>query len=490
MNTISIDPRRTLGAIDRNVFGGFVEHLGRCIYGGIYDEGSRLSDERGFRRDVIEAVRRLRMPIMRYPGGNFVSGYRWRDGVGPLDERPARMELAWKTVESNRFGTDEFVRWCREVNTEPYLVVNCGEGNMREARDWVEYCNGAADTALVRLRRRNGSDAPHGVQYWGVGNEVDGPWQMGMKTPEEYARALAEYAKLMKLVDPSIKVVASWTSGWFEDWVERGQLLLEQAADLIDYMAIHWYVANKEDDFCQFMGLSELIEERLTAAEGLLAAMRTCRKMRSCRKIERPIYLAVDEWNVWYRTGVDQGHEEGYNLEDALVVAMHLNGFIRHARSVKMANLAQVVNVLAPILTRPDGLLLQSIYYPFELFSEQAGDTALDAYWEGDTFQAGEVPGLRVLDVSATLGDDDRQLALFIVNRSLEPSDVTITLQEAAFAGEGGLYVVEGAGPKAMNTFADPEAVAMRSEPLTAGRGELILTLEPHSITGLVLPIR
>lgn len=482
MNVIKLDPDRTVGQLDRNMFGGFAEHLGRCIYGGIYEEGSPLADENGLRKDVLEALARLNMPVIRYPGGNFVSGYRWRDGVGPKDERPARAELAWKTVESNRFGTDEFVTFCRTLGTEPYLAVNCGDGSLREARDWVEYCNGTEDTALVSMRRANGYPEPHNVKYWGIGNEVDGPWQIGMKTPEEYARAFTEFGKAMKMVDPEIKLLTSWTSGWFEDWVERGQLLLEQAADLIDYMAIHWYVGNREDDYAQYMGLSEMFEERLSAAAGLIAAMRTC------RKIERPIYLSVDEWNVWYRTGVEEQLEEHYNLEDALMVAMQLNAFIRHADTVKMANLAQIVNVIAPILTRPDGLLLQSIYYPFEAYSQNAGQQALQVYWEGDTFQAGDQPGLRVLDVSATIDDD--QIALFVVNRSRqEAAETRIALQEGSFCGDATVQIVNGSNPKASNTFDEPDAISVRSETLRPEGNELVYSFEPHSVTTLVLPI-
>jgi alpha-N-arabinofuranosidase len=355
---------------------------------------------------------------------------------------------------------------------------------MREARDWVEYCNGTGDTALVQMRRRNGYEAPHNVTYWGIGNEVDGPWQMGMKTPSEYARAFTEYGKLMKMVDPSIKLVASWTSGWFDDWVERGQLLLEQAANLVDYMAIHWYVGNREDDFGRYMGLSELFEERLTAAEGLIAAM------RNCRKIAKPIPLAVDEWNVWYRTGAREGLEEVYNLEDALLVAMQMNAFIRHAHSVKMANLAQVVNVIAPILTRPDGLVLQSIYYPFEIYSQNAGATALDVSWSGDTFQAGDRPALRVLDVSATLDEVGKHVALFVVNRSPDAAAETrIVLQEGEFAGVGAAHVVNGSGPKATNTFDAPDEVITRSAALAAQGRELVYTFEPHSVTALVLSL-
>jgi alpha-N-arabinofuranosidase len=485
MHTIKIDPARQLAPLERNIFGGFAEHLGRCIYGGIYDEGSPLADGWGIRQDVVAALRRLGMPVIRYPGGNFVSGYRWMDGIGPKDARPARQELAWGTVESNRFGTDEFVQFCRQIGAEPYLVVNCGDGSMREARDWVEYCNGTAETHLVKLRRRNGHDAPHRVKYWGIGNEVDGPWQMGMKTPQEYARAFTEFGKLMKMVDPNILLLASWTSGWFDDWVERGQLLLEQASNLVDYLAIHWYVGNRENDFYRYMALSEHFAERLSAAEGLLTAM------VRCRKIARPIYLAVDEWNVWYRAGVKEQLEEHYNLEDALVVAMQLNAFIRHARWVKMANLAQIVNVIAPILTKPDGLLLQSIFFPFELYSQQAGDRALDVFWSGETFQGGDRAGLRLLDVAATLDEAAQRVAVFVVNRSLDrPAETTLVLQEGTFAGQGMAYVVNGAGPKAENTWERPDAVKTTVTPVEAQGQRCTYVFEPHSVTALVLPIR
>jgi alpha-N-arabinofuranosidase len=482
VNTIRIDPARIVGALDPNVFGGFAEHLGRCIYGGIYEEGSPLADASGVRQDVLRALRHLRMPIIRYPGGNFVSGYRWRDGVGPKDARPARAELAWGAVETNRFGTDEFVAFCRALGAEPYLAVNCGDGDMREARDWVEYCNGTTNTDLVRLRRANGSPAPHDVKYWGVGNEVDGPWQMGMKTPAEYARAFAEYGKLMKMVDPSIKLVASWTSGWFDDWVERGQLLLEQAADLVDYMAIHWYVGNRENDFARYMALSELIEERLSATEGLLRAM------MSCRKVRRPIRLAVDEWNVWYRAGARQQLEEVYNLEDALMTGIQLNAFLRHARWVKMANLAQIVNVIAPVLTAPDGLLLQSIYHAFGLYSRNARGTALDVQWDGDTFQGGGHAGLRALDVSATLGADGA-LALFVVNRTTYAQETNLVLQSGELAGVAS-EVVGGPEPKAANSWAAPDVVTALAAPWDAAGASARWVFAPCSVTALTASVR
>src|SRR5215212_500473 len=245
MNRIFVNLDFPLGQLERNVFGGFAEHFGRCIYGGIYDPGSVLADERGFRTDVMAALRRLQMPLIRYPGGNFVSGYRWMDGVGPRYKRPARADMAWNTIESNQFGTNEFIEFCRAVDTEPYLVVNCGDGDSREARDWVEYCNSGKDTELADLRRHHGYGAPHNVKYWGIGNEVDGPWQIGFKTPQEYARAATEFGKVMKWADPSIKLIASGVCNWdAQDFVERGQLLMEQAGHLIDYLGIHWYVGN------------------------------------------------------------------------------------------------------------------------------------------------------------------------------------------------------------------------------------------------------
>jgi len=322
MNRIKIDPERTSGNIDRNLFGGFAEHLGRCIYGGIYEPGSPLADENGLRKDVLASLKRLNMPLIRYPGGNFASGYRWLDGVGPQNERPVRSDLAWHTTDPNQFGTNEFVRFCRSLNTEPYLVVNCGDGDLREARDWVEYCNGTRDSILVNLRRKHGFSEPHRVKYWGVGNEVDGHWQIGYKTPQEYARTLTEFAKVMKWVDPQIKLIASAISDWEGEMVERTQLILEQAGELIDYLSIHWYIGNPGNNFIEYMGISELIEERLKGCEGLIRAM------AMERKPSRLIPLAVDEWNVWYRTHPKYGGipaenklEEIYNLEDALVVA-------------------------------------------------------------------------------------------------------------------------------------------------------------------------
>jgi alpha-N-arabinofuranosidase len=474
--------------IDRNIFGGFAEHLGRCIYGGIYEPGSSLADKDGLRKDVMEALKRLRMPIIRYPGGNFASGYRWRDGVGPLNERQTRTDLAWHNLETNCFGTNEFINFCRQLNAEPYLVVNCGDGDIREARDWVEYCNGTGDSTPVKLRRKHGYPKPHNVKYWGIGNEVDGPWQIGYKTPQEYARVFKEFGKVMKWVDPGVKLVASAVSHWEGEWIERTQLLLEQAGDLIDYMSLHWYVGNPNNDFSTYMAISELIEERLSAFEGIVQAVGLQKKNT------RPIFLVVDEWNVWYRTHPQFGGEpektkleEIYNLEDAMATAVQLNAFVRHARTVRMANIAQIVNVIAPVFTRPDDLVLQTIFYPFELYSRTCGDKTLDVWWEGDTFSGGGYTGVRILDVSATLDKAKKQLVVYAVNRSRTKETATqIQLTSGSFAGKVKVYTVNGPDIKAENTFAFPGKVVTSENMLKTKGNTLDVSFEPHSITALV----
>ncbi len=504
-NSITVQLERTLSPIDRNIFGGFAEHLGRCIYGGIYEPGSPLADKNGLRTDVLEALRRLDMPIMRYPGGNFVSGYRWRDAVGPKEERQARMELAWHDLEPNTFGTNEFVSFCRKINSEPYMAVNCGDGDLRDARDWLEYCNSTKETALVKLRKAHGYEEPHNIKYWSIGNEVDGPWQIGMKTPDEYARAYAEYAKVMKWTDPSIKLLAAAVSLWDQNWVERVQVLMEHAHyfkkfigghDLIDYIAIHWYVGNDklrgfgDDDFASYMAISERFEDHISSTKGIIRAM------SSALKMEKDIPISVDEWNVWYRVHNEGKLEEIYNLEDALVVAMHFNSFIRNADSVKMANIAQIVNVIAPIFTKPDGIVLQTTFYPFEVYSKTCGTTALDVHWSGDTFSAkgmnGTRPlsGIRTLDVSATRDEKTKKLSVYVVNRSEKKSqDVTVSLLDGRFKGKVQSYTVNGKNVKDVNTFKTPHKVGTTENTLKAKGNSFSTELEPHSFTALVFDV-
>jgi alpha-L-arabinofuranosidase len=504
MDRVSIDLERRIGDIDRNVFGGFVEHLGRCVHGGIYEPGSPRSGPDGLRTDVLEAARRLRYSNIRYPGGNYVSAYRWRDGVGPVEERPGRYDPAWDSVEPNTFGTNEFIGFCRKLGAEPYLVVNCGDGEMREARDWVEYCNGNQPTALAKLRASHGFPEPHRVKYWGIGNEVDGAWQVGFKTPLEYARAYTEFAKVMRWADPSIKLLASAVSYWEGDPVERIQLLLEQSAEFIDYLSVHWYVGNPGGDLPAYLAVSELIEDRLAVVEGLSRSLLLHRTPRA------PIPIAVDEWNVWYKATPDPRHpafnglEEVYDLADALVVAMHFNAFFRHARTVRMANLAQLVNVIAPMLTTTDDLLLQSTYYPFELYARTAGSIALDAQWSSDTYSARHIESnfvaresqmehtaVRKIDVSATLDEAARSVSVYVVNRDLDgPRDVEISIAPARPGADVQVHTISGSDPGAVNSFADREQVTTVTRTMAFGAGPTFTSEVPaHSIRAFIFTL-
>ncbi len=490
MNHIWLNPLRTAGAIDRNIFGGFAEHMHRCIYGGIYDPGSPQADDQGLRLDVLDALRRQGMPVVRYPGGNFVSGYRWRDGVGPREERPARLDLAWHALESNHFGTDEFIRFCRLLEAEPFLVVNCGDGDLREARDWLEYCNGAQPTEPVKLRQAHGFAEPHNVRYWGIGNEVDGPWQIGHKTAAEYARACTEFAKAMKLVDPTIKLVAAGASDWTADVVDTARLLLQQAGNLIDYLDVHWYIGLGMDvvDFPALMTTSELLEERLSAMEGLI------RIMRLNHNIEREIHLAVCEYNVLKFIDYGEDIEAIFNLQDMLVIAQNLNAFLRHAHSVRMANISEIVNMGGPIRTNPDGdgLVLQTTWHALALYSRLSGDLALDAWLESDaSFSGGDYSGVPVLDVAATRDQAGRQITLFVINRSADAhSELTIHLEAGRFDGAARANILNGPQLDSENTFDTPDAVQVRTESLPAQERSLTCTLEPHSLTALELTIR
>jgi alpha-L-arabinofuranosidase len=492
MEHITLDPERRLGAIDRNLFGGFAEHLGRCIYGGIYEPGSPLAGKEGLRKDVLKALDRLKMPIMRYPGGNFASGYRWMDGIGPVEKRPARIDLAWHALEPNTFGTNEFVNFCRRLKSEPYLCVNCGDGDMREARDWVEYCNGTTPSYLVKLRQQHGYEAPHQVKYWGIGNEVDGHWQIGYKTPAEYARAYTEYAKVMRWVDPQIKLVASAISDWNTNQTEeRISLVLQQAGQLCDYVSIHWYVGNPKFDYSTYMAVPELLEKRLRQCENVIASV------AAEKKLAKVPALAVDEWNVWYRTHPNFGAiaseshlEEHYNLEDALVNAMQMNLFIRHAATVKMANIAQIVNVIAPVFTNKKGLFLQTIFYPFEIVSSTCGSQALDVQWEGDTFFSADYGAVRSLDVSATVDEKQKQIVIYVVNRNRDQALTTkIETKSGIFKGKVRILTVNGKDVKSENSFEKPEEVVTRESSIKIDGSGFEYSFEPHSFTALVCQI-
>jgi len=480
MPTIALDTRRRIDAIDPLIYGNFIEHLGRCIYGGVYDPESPLADEHGFRQDVIEATRRLRVTNVRWPGGNFVSGYHWMDGVGPRGERPKRMELAWKTVETNQFGTDEFIQWCRAVPTEPFICINMGSGTMDEAQAWVEYCNGREDTHYANLRRENGHSEPYGVKLWGLGNEVSGGWQIGRKSAERYAEDALEFAKVMKWTDPDIKLIACGSCQQIAEEMDWNRIVVEKLSDIAEYLSIHMYVSNREDNYPNYMGTSAHIERYLQTVRGSIAGAGYHAQGASRMKI------CFDEWNATPTTHRDEPHLGLYTLEDALVVGMFLNAFIRHADLVKIANMAQLVNVIPPMVTRPDGMFRQTIFFPLELYANHNGTVALDTWVECEAFESekyGEVP---YLDVSASLDPEGSAVTVNMINRDKDnAAPVTVEVGPASFAGTATLYEVTGDGPKAANSFEEPENVKTEVREVEAMGCKVTLELAPCSASVL-----
>jgi alpha-N-arabinofuranosidase len=478
---IKIDLDRTIGEVDPLLFGNFAEHLGRMIYGGIYEEGSPLSDANGFRKDVLQAVRDLNVTILRWPGGNFCSGYNWKDGIGPKDARPARPELAWNDVESNRFGTDEFLRYAAEIKSEPYICINLGLGTIDDARHWVEYTNGKQETYWAQQRRTNGRAEPWNVKFWALGNEIDGPWQLGHKNAEEYSKLALETAKAMRAVDPSIKLVASGSSNYGADWIAWNRTVLQTLRNQIDYIAIHTYINNRDNDLERYLGgWTQTIERYIRTTAAQIREVQTGPN-------PRPIYVSYDEWNVWYRTGNKEKLEEVYNFEDALAMGMFFNVFFRHADVVKMANIAQMVNVIAPIMTNKQGMFLQPIYFPLVEFTRQQKNTSLDVWVSSPTYKIQNRAGeFKYLDVSATYNPQSRELYVNVLNRSRDRDlSAEIGAQEGTFAGDVAVWELNHPDLKATHTFGDDKKVrpVTRTGPAAAGRRSFTYTFPAHSLT-------
>lgn len=496
---IKIDVERTIGKVDSLIYGNFVEHLGRCVYGGIYEPGNKLSDERGFRTDVLKAVKDLNPTIVRYPGGNFVSNYNWLDGVGPKSERIPRLELAWYTLEPNEFGTNEFVTYARSIGTEPYFTVNMGTGTIEEARRWVEYCNVKDGPYYAELRKKHGYPQPHNIKYWSLGNEMDGPWQMGHMNAEDYSKKAREAAKLMVRTSPEIKLVAAGSSNYREgaDPDHWNSTILNELKDVIDYLALHIYVGNPDTNYYNFLSTPLVLEQRTKIVKGMID-----RVMQTANRGNRdPIYIAWDEYNVWYRArrGASvrgrNALEERYNLEDALVIAGFLNAFIRNADVVKMANMAQLVNVIAPIFTNETGMFKQTIYYPLQLFANNVYGTSLDVFVDSKTYntdnfflglgetttQQNNVP---YLDVSATYKDGE--VILCVVNRHKEEGITTdILSQNGDFSGNFRVYEVNGPDVKAANDFGKELVNTKEKTSIKANGKKITYTFPPHSFTML-----
>ncbi len=480
---VKIDTERTIGDIDPKLYGNFIEHLGRCIYGGIFEEKSPLSDTDGYRRDVLDAARKLHVALLRWPGGNFSSNYHWRDGIGPRDARPPRLEMAWGTVESNRFGTHEFLDYTAKLGAEPYICANLGTGTWEEVQQWVEYCNSSDDTAMTRLRKQNGRADPWKVTYWGLGNEMDGPWQMGHRSADDYGKFALEAAKLMKWTDPNVKLIAAGSSnfGPGSDWTGWNRTVLEYLKNHADYLSLHMYVGNQQNDYADFVASSMELASRLKTAEGIIdAALSGVRN--------RKIYIAWDEWNVWYRArGASQRGrrilEEHYNLEDALVVATFLNTFVNHAHIVKIANMAQLVNVIAPIFANENGLYLQTIYYPLQLFANNTAGRALELLVDSPKYSSRRFDDIPYLDISAAY--DNGSLAINIVNRHRDQAIPTeFLIEDKQFSGAVEAIEVNAADIKAENNF-DASPVKPAPQSAAAQGNTLHYSFPPHSYTML-----
>jgi alpha-N-arabinofuranosidase len=471
---VYVDTRRTIAPLDRNLFGSFLEHLGRAIYGGIYDPGSKLSDANGFRKDVLNQIRELGVPIIRYPGGNFVSGYNWLEGVGPKQNRPRTLDKAWDTIESNQFGTNEFLDWCKAVGTQPLMGLNLGTGTPEEAAALVEYCNIEKGTKWSDLRRQHGVANPWDVKHWCLGNEMDGPWQIGHMSATEYGLKAADAARQMRYVDPSLKLIACGSSGPFmPTYLEWDREVLEQCYDYVDGLSLHRYFGNNERDTGG--SIEKYLAMNLSMERQIADTAAVCDMVRGHKRSPKKLWLSFDEWNVWYRTttgdAVD-GHrqeaphllEEIYNLEDALLVGGLLNSLIRNADRVKIACLAQLVNVIAPIMSNEDGLFRQTIYYPYSWALQFAQGAVLNLQVESSTYEVAGLGQAGYIDAAGSLDRDAGRLSLFVLNRDLSKArDVELVWEDAAPARVISGSVLTGDDLKASNSFAAPQRVAPQS---------------------------
>ena len=467
-----LDSAKVIAPVDPRVFGGFVEHLGRAIYGGLYDPESRQSDGDGWRADVLEALRRLDFTILRYPGGNFASGYHWRDGIGPREQRPQAVDEAWNSLEPNLVGTDEFASLCQTMGWQPMLTVNLGTGSAKEAAEWVEYC---------RTRGYN-------VETWCLGNEMDGEWQIGHAPAPEYVRRGREAARMMKAVDPDIELVACGSSNPdMPTWLEWDRTVLEGLHADADYISLHRYAVKKGDDSEDYLAITNDIDRQIEEVDAV------CRDVASQSGTGKRAYLCFDEWNVWYRTQFKRfsdGHgkfaqpliEEVYNLEDALVVAGFLNSFIRHADVVRIANLAQIVNAIAPLLTVGDDMLVQSIFWPFEMFSRRRRGVSLEMDVRSPSFGSpsyGEAP---YLDASVILYEN--QLSVFAVNRSARELEVEVSMNDATMTGQLDAECLWAPSLDSSNSLEEPRRVFAHPFDQVVFRpdGSALMSLPPYSV--------
>lgn len=488
---IVVDRDFTIAPLDRRVFGTFVEHMGRCVYGGIFEPGHPTADAHGFRQDVLALTRELGATIVRYPGGNFLSGYNWEDGVGPRDQRPKRLDLAWGSTETNQFGTNEFITWCRAAGVEPMLAVNLGTRGPDEARRFIEYCNHPGGTHYSELRRSHGYDQPHGVRFWCLGNEMDGPWQICQKTAAEYGRVAQETAKVMRWVDPGVQLTACGSSNrsmpTYGHWEHD---VLERCFEQVDFISLHQYFRNDADDIKSYFGVIEDLDSFIREVAAIADAIAA--KRRSPKRI----MLSLDEWNVWYKAHTPDDLrkpgwpvaprliEEIYNFEDALVVGGVLIALMNNSDRVKAACLAQLVNVIGAIMTEPGGpAWRQTIFHPFAQASRFGHGEVLRTRLQTDSYGTSTHPKLDFLLASVVHDPATGRATVFALNRS--SSDEMQLAVELRGLGKRRLSLanqLHHTDLKATNTRSTPRAVEPAEHRTASVTGDrLQATLRPLS---------
>ena len=498
--TATLDPAFRVAPVSRRTFGSFVEHLGRCVYTGIHEPGHPTADADGFRGDVLALTRELGVSTVRYPGGNFVSGYRWEDGVGPVEQRPRRRDLAWHTTEPNTVGLDEFVRWTRKAEVEPMLAINLGTRGVAEALDILEYANMPAGTALADQRVENGSKEPHGIRMWCLGNEMDGPWQIGHKTAAEYGRLAAETANAMRMMDRNLELVACGSSNsrmpTFASWEAE---VLEQAYHQVDFVSLHAYYEPVDGDVGSFLASNADMDRMIEAV--IVTADHVGAKLRSKKKI----MLSFDEWNVWYQSrfhGIPpledwpvapRQLEDVYDVTDAVVVGSLLISLLRHSDRVTSAAQAQLVNVIAPIMTEPGGpAWRQTIFHPFALTSRHARGEVLRIEPDSPRYETARYGDVPVLDAVATWDEEAREASVFAVNRDqTQPLTLEVDVRALPVEVVREALTVADDDRSAHNTAQQPDRVVPRPNGTARlADGRLQVELPPVSWSMLRLGVQ
>ena len=460
---LTIEKEFKQNVVDDRLFSSFIEHLGRAVYTGIYEPGHSTADEDGFRKDVIELVKDLNVALVRYPGGNFLSGYRWTDGIGDVASRPRRLDLAWRTTEPNIFGINEFAKWAKKANTGVMGAVNMGTGTPQEAGDLLEYCNFEGGTYWSDLRKKHGYVSPHNIKTWCIGNEMDGPWQICHLDAGDYGKKALETIKIMKWIDPSIEaVVCGSAASDMPTYPAWDRIVLEHTYEAADYLSLHQYYQNKGNDMdflASFVNMDNFINSVCATADYVKALKRSKKKMM----------LSFDEWNVWYQSDVKLKDweeapeilEDKYSLLDALVFGGLGITLINRSDRVKIACLAQLVNVIAPIFTEKGGRVIkQSIYHPFKLISMYGRGTVLKPVIKAPEIETchGKTP---LMNVCVVMDEVNNELNIFCLNIGGDSLKVDVDTRSFGEVVPIEHICMAGADLRAVNTFDNPNAVSL-----------------------------